>query len=643
MADYNETLSESIAVASAVQGAAWLPYWYRRVKIDLPSAPLTEDQTDYPLLIHLSDSAGTGSRDLSCVFNELGTSGAYRKRLAITTEDGLTECYWVVLDWRPTVYAGSDTRKTMVSHSSRDTSSVPGEKAFDGLATSQWRSDQNDIPDPGGSCYLEWDFGAALDVSEVRLHSTSDTQYNDFPEDIKIYGSATGAFGGEEALLGAITFDNPGIDAWTSWFEISSHAAYRYVRVEFHSEVQLGTDADNRVRIAEVEFREPTGEARILVKVPTVYANKTTALYLYYDAARMDNEDYGGDPGDAICANVFDADYESFWTFGETFSDGVTGIPDLSGGGHTTDPIEGTVPDYREKFSNDLGPCFEFVRGDGNYAEFPATLGCLVGAVDFTVTMLFNIRGISFYYQHCAFLDARGEAAFDIRTTDDSPPKMALRANGGEKIVWELNVEQDYLIHVVHTAAGGFSLYVDGDLDTAPEGTTSVDANTTYAQNTIGRNQGTPTNMISAYMYELSVASAERSASWIKLDHLARTDALLTFHAEEEWYGTEYLVETAEDIRVIESVSSNVESTVGVSESIAVEDEASHSIAVSKDMDDETMVMLEVMAVSVTYAVYAPVHAAFSVACPAIEASVACPSTHFSVACPGVVFSVRAP
>ena len=52
----------------------------------------------FPVLVYLSVSSGIGSTDVSAVFDEL-TSDANRKKIAITTSDGTTQCYVEIERW----------------------------------------------------------------------------------------------------------------------------------------------------------------------------------------------------------------------------------------------------------------------------------------------------------------------------------------------------------------------------------------------------------------------------------------------------------------------------------------------------------------------------------------------------------------
>lgn len=71
---------------------AWLETWGNRRKITISNTNVDEDLSNFPILVHLSASSGTGSDDITDVFGQLG-GDANRKRIAVTTSDGITQCY----------------------------------------------------------------------------------------------------------------------------------------------------------------------------------------------------------------------------------------------------------------------------------------------------------------------------------------------------------------------------------------------------------------------------------------------------------------------------------------------------------------------------------------------------------------------
>ena len=77
---------------------AWLTGgWGKRVEITVADVGTT-DLTHFPLLLKLGASVGTGTDDVSFIFDEL-TSDANRKKIAVTKSDGTTEIYVEIEKW----------------------------------------------------------------------------------------------------------------------------------------------------------------------------------------------------------------------------------------------------------------------------------------------------------------------------------------------------------------------------------------------------------------------------------------------------------------------------------------------------------------------------------------------------------------
>ena len=71
---------------------AWLGTWKKRRKITISNTNIDSALSNFPILVKISASSGTGSADITDIFSELG-SDANRKKIAITTDNGETQCY----------------------------------------------------------------------------------------------------------------------------------------------------------------------------------------------------------------------------------------------------------------------------------------------------------------------------------------------------------------------------------------------------------------------------------------------------------------------------------------------------------------------------------------------------------------------
>jgi hypothetical protein len=78
--------------------ASELGDWANRKEITIPATNIDSNLTHFPVLLTLGTSVGTGGADVSDIFDEL-TSDANRKKIAITTSDGVSQLYAEIEEW----------------------------------------------------------------------------------------------------------------------------------------------------------------------------------------------------------------------------------------------------------------------------------------------------------------------------------------------------------------------------------------------------------------------------------------------------------------------------------------------------------------------------------------------------------------
>ncbi len=105
---------------ASAAGENWLGTWANRIAIAVDSSKIDQNLTDFPVMIHISASSGANRADLTSVFANLG-SDANRAKIAVTTSDGLSQCYVEIAAWNtadkeavlwvkvPLMASGSDT------------------------------------------------------------------------------------------------------------------------------------------------------------------------------------------------------------------------------------------------------------------------------------------------------------------------------------------------------------------------------------------------------------------------------------------------------------------------------------------------------------------------------------------------------
>lgn len=96
----------------------WLQRFRNRIELTVDSTKIDSDLINFPLLIHLSDNSGIDNSDISFIFDNITTTSG-SKKIAVTTDDGTTQCNVEIQRWTtseawlwaniPTIVSGSDT------------------------------------------------------------------------------------------------------------------------------------------------------------------------------------------------------------------------------------------------------------------------------------------------------------------------------------------------------------------------------------------------------------------------------------------------------------------------------------------------------------------------------------------------------
>lgn len=146
----------------------WLGTWQKRIKITINHAAIDSTLTNFPLLIYVSSSSGPSYNNLTCVFTELQTKDM-RKKIAITTADGLTQCYAEIEKWDDT------NRKAWVWVKAPSVSSIHDTSFY--LYYDQTQPDNTAyVGDPGSTAAENvWDSNYKL---VMHLQETAGTQYD---------------------------------------------------------------------------------------------------------------------------------------------------------------------------------------------------------------------------------------------------------------------------------------------------------------------------------------------------------------------------------------------------------------------------------------------------------------------------------
>lgn len=96
------TMNQQTDLKSKVQVAHaanyWLQGWANRIEISIDHTRIGSPLTNFPVLLHLSKASGISHKDVSLVFEELENDNN-RKKIAVTTDDGYSECFVEIQKW----------------------------------------------------------------------------------------------------------------------------------------------------------------------------------------------------------------------------------------------------------------------------------------------------------------------------------------------------------------------------------------------------------------------------------------------------------------------------------------------------------------------------------------------------------------
>jgi len=242
----------------------WLSDWQNRRKITISNINVDAVLSDFPILVKISASSGTGSTDITDIFTELA-GDANRKKIAVTVSDGTTQCYVEIERWDhtnsaawlwvkvPSVASGSATDLYIYYDSAQadnttyigDTGDTPAQSVWDSnfqLVAHMAQDPNGDIADaikdstvnanhgtPGGSM-------TSADLVDGKVGKAIDFDGNDF---LTVTADASLKFGtGDftiESLFKTTSADaiamlsygdranNPG---WTSYVGADGHAKF---------------------------------------------------------------------------------------------------------------------------------------------------------------------------------------------------------------------------------------------------------------------------------------------------------------------------------------------------------------------------------------------------------------------------------
>jgi len=552
-------------ISANVNVKAWLSSWKDRRIISIDHNDVTSPLSNFPILVHLSGSSGISSADVTSIFNEVGSDS---KKIALTTSDGITQCYVEIEEWvypltsatetlRPNA-AGDETGISSVLPAGSSHWSVVDEVTANGAtdyvytSSSSYQRDLYNLPSPTGS-------GTINNVVVYFRFAPSSGVTSYARAAIKTHGAV---YLGSQETQSAFAWvtksyswtSNPYTSSSWTWTEIDDLQAGLELK---NSGGGLG---DCTQVYVEVNYVPPGGEAWLWVKVPSVSSSDDTELYLYYDKDHVDNTNYVGDTGSTPAQNVWDSDYQGVWHLKENPTGTAPPIKDstsnnnggTSAGSMTSsDQVAGQIDGSLDfDGSNDEITC-------GNEASLQITAALTIEAWAKT-SSTGAIRGI-------VNKEVSSYNGYQLRKYSDNKYRFAI----GDPSLHYAASNSAYTDSNWHYIVGVKSttnyLYMDGvqQANTFTRSITDSGANFD-----IGRAYSNYDGYWwNGQIDEVRVSNVARSAAWIKASYESGRDDLLDFGTEETYqlFSYDYVLKVVNQVSQAWKVNLQVYDSSGLS------------------------------------------------------------------------------
>jgi len=217
----------------------WLSGWTKRVPFTIDASDVGGPLTDFPILVYLSTSSGRLNDDVSAVFDEL-QSDANRKKIAVTTSDGVSECYVEIERWDdiaeqawlwvkvPSISNTTDTHLYLYYDSSQpdntayvgDKGSLPAQMVWDASFKGVWHLNE----DPSGT---------APQMNDSTSNAQNGTAYGSMTSGNQILGQVDGSLDldGTNDYVQTTSNDLQTLENFTLsvWFKVDSTTSPQHI------------------------------------------------------------------------------------------------------------------------------------------------------------------------------------------------------------------------------------------------------------------------------------------------------------------------------------------------------------------------------------------------------------------------------
>lgn len=520
----------------------------KRRQLTIDSGKVDEDLTDFPVLIHLSDSSGITSVDVTSVFDELtSVSGVtydniwnpHDKAAGITLSNGnLTATRagssWNAVRsvesrssgkwyWEVKIDVANDANNMVGIGTSSETLTYPGKTAEGyGYYGGNGQKYTSGAGIAYGSTYTANDvIGTALDLDNGKIWWSKNGvwQASGVPASgtNPAYTGVVGTFFAMTAMnvtgskhtanFGAFSFTYTPPTGFKSGFTdtvIPNNKKIAVYTTSGTQDVQCYTEIENWITVSGSE------EAWMWIKVPTVSSGTNTQVYLYYDKDVSDNTSYVGDVGDYTAKQVWDSNFNAVFHFSEDNYYGTASeIKNSTGGEHghalnSAKPSSALIGDGLDVDTTSKGALLETNINPGNVytAEYfflkpwgTAAVNTVFRSASSEYFVLIDSDNLLAVYSSGWY-----KSSYNISTVSNGWHNLTAVSDDTNTYFY---VDGNYVDSVARHCTTGFDYF--GGFPTQPWG--DVD--------------------------EVRVSNVVRSLAWIKATYNTGMDTLITFGSEE--------------------------------------------------------------------------------------------------------------
>jgi len=328
---------------------------------------------------------------------------------------------------------------------------------------------------------------------------------------------------------------------WIDEFIVNTGSIYHY----YARKKMAMTDEDGTqcpIEIEDLQFR--LNRAIMWTKVPTVYADRDTKIYLYYDYTKADNTTYVGELGEAAARNVWDSDYVAVYHMENRGSNpsGANSVEDS-----TTFANHGTPVNTPNLLTAKAGRGLNF-DGSSERVNLGSGFTDLNGKSKLTVSVVMKSDEIPF----TAYRGVIGIGGSNQRTPwvycNSGSPHVVFYCELADssvitRTVTNLSVDTWHAVDFVWTGTE-LRRYKDGEW-----GGSAVSTNASTVATSDGLNY---LAFIDTYSYfdgildEIRISKTDRSSAYIKASKHSTWDEL-AYYSNEQLYPPGYLSGTVYD------------------------------------------------------------------------------------------------